>query len=63
MNNIQGESRIMDLIITLNIGLLYIDPNKIRGATAPESQDRLKRLLPDDSTGGLVVSKALIPQP
>ena len=34
-----------------------------RGATAPKSQDRLKRLLPDGSTGGLVVSKALIPQP
>ena len=29
------------------------------GATAPKSQDRLKRLLPDGSTGGLVVSKAL----
>ena len=26
---------------------------------ALKSQDRLKRLLPDDSTGGLVVSKAL----
>ena len=37
---------------------------KIRGATAPKSQDRLKRLLPDGSTGGgLVVSKALNPQP
>ena len=36
---------------------------KIRGATAPKSQDRLKRLLPEGSTGGLVVSKALIPQP
>ena len=35
---------------------------KIRGATAPKNQDRLKRLLPDGSTGGLVVSKALIPQ-
>ena len=35
----------------------------IRGATAPKSQDRLKRLLPDHSTGGLVVSKELIPQP
>ena len=34
-----------------------------RGATAPKSQDRPKRLLPDGSTGGLVVSKALIPQP
>ena len=32
---------------------------KIRGATAPESQDRLKRLLPYGSTGDLVVSKAL----
>ena len=36
---------------------------QIRGATAPKSQDRLKRLLPDGSTGDLVVSKALIPQP
>ena len=36
---------------------------KIRGTTAPKSQDRLKRLLPEDSTGGFVVSKALIPQP
>ena len=36
---------------------------KIRGTTAPKSQDRLKRLLPDGSTAGLVVSKALIPQP
>ena len=35
----------------------------IRGATAPKSQDRLNCLLPDDSTGDLVVSKALIPQP
>ena len=26
-------------------------------------QDRLKWLLPDGSTGGFVVSKALIPQP
>ena len=39
------------------------DYNKIRGATAPKSQDRLKQFLPDGSTGGLVVSKALIPQP
>ena len=30
-----------------------------RGTTAPKSQDRLKRLLTDDSTGGLVISKAL----
>ena len=37
--------------------------NLIRGATAPKSQDRLERFLPDGSTGGLVVSKALIPQP
>ena len=36
---------------------------RFRGATAPKSQDRLKWLLPDDSTGGLVVSKALILQP
>ena len=36
---------------------------QIRGATAPKSQDRLKWLLPDGSTGHLVVSKALIPQP
>ena len=36
---------------------------KVRGATAPKSQDRLKWLLPDGSTGDLVVSKALIPQP
>ena len=35
----------------------------IRGATAPKSQDRLKRLLPDGSIGGLVVCKVLIPQP
>ena len=34
-----------------------------RGATAPKSQSRLKRLWPDGSTWGLVVSKALIPQP
>ena len=31
-------------------------------ATNPKSQDRLKRLLPDGSAAGLVVSKALIPQ-
>ena len=31
---------------------------KIRGTTAPKSQDRLKRLLPDGSTG-VVVCKAL----
>ena len=37
--------------------------NLIRGATAPKSQDRLKWVLPDGSTGDLVVSKALIPQP
>ena len=30
----------------------------IRGATAPKIQERLKWLLPDGSTGGLVVSKA-----
>ena len=36
--------------------------NKIPGSTAPKSQDRLKRLLPVGRTGGLVVSKALIPQ-
>ena len=36
---------------------------KIRGTTAPKSQGRLKRLLPDGSTGSLVVSKAIIPQP
>ena len=30
---------------------------------SPEEPDRLKRLLPDDSTGDLVVSKVLIPQP
>ena len=35
----------------------------IRGATAPKSQDRLKWLLSDGSTGGLVISKRLIPQP
>ena len=35
----------------------------IRGSTAPKSQNRLKWLLPDGCTGGLVVSKALIPQP
>ena len=33
--------------------------NKIRGTTALKSQDRLKWLLPDGSTGGLVVSKVL----
>ena len=32
----------------------------IRGATAPKSQDRLKWLLPDRSTGDLVVSKAFL---
>ena len=31
---------------------------KICGATAPKSQDRLKWLLSDGSTGGLMVSKA-----
>ena len=31
----------------------------IRGTTALKSQDRLKQLLPDGSTGGLVVSKVL----
>ena len=31
----------------------------MRDATAPNGQDRLKRLLSDDSTGGLVVTKAL----
>ena len=35
----------------------------LRGATAPNNQDRLKWLLSDGSTGGLVVSKALVPQP
>ena len=35
---------------------------KIRGARSPKNQDRLKRLLPDGSTWGLVVSKALVPQ-
>ena len=29
------------------------------GATVPKSQDRLKLLLPDGSTGSLVVSKAV----
>ena len=33
--------------------------NQIRSVTATKSQDRLKRLLPDDSSWGLVVSKAL----
>ena len=33
------------------------------GATAPNSPDRLKWLLPDGSTGDLLVDKALIPQP
>ena len=32
---------------------------KIRGDTAPKKQDRLKRLLPDSSAGGLVANKAL----
>ena len=41
----------------------YLFSVKIRGATAPKSQDRLKWLLPDGSTWGFVVSKALIPQP
>ena len=31
----------------------------IRGATAPKSQDRLKWLLPDDSTGALWLAKRL----
>ena len=35
----------------------------IHGATAPKSQDRLKWLLSDGRTGGLVISKVLIPQP
>ena len=34
--------------------------SKIRGATAPKSQNQLEWLLPDGSTGGLVVSKVLI---
>ena len=34
----------------------------IRGATAPKSQERLKWLLTDGSTGGLVINKALNPQ-
>ena len=38
------------------------DDQPIRGVTAPESQDRLKWLLPDGNTGSLV-SKALILQP
>ena len=42
---------------------LVIAPLHFRGATAPKTQDRLKWLLPDGSTGDLVVSKALIPQP
>ena len=33
--------------------------NLVRGTAVPESQDRLKGLLPDGSTGGLVVWKAL----
>ena len=46
--------------ITRNETLTYIHGIFfIRGTTAPKSQDRLKRLLPDGSTGGLVVSKAL----
>ena len=36
-----------------------LESNQIRGATAPNNQDRLKRLLPDSSTGGIVVGKAL----
>ena len=32
---------------------------KIRGATTPKNKDRLKRLLPDDSTRNPVVRKAL----
>ena len=35
----------------------------IRCTTAPKSQDQMKWLLSDGSTGGLVISKALIPQP
>ena len=46
-----------------NVTQMMIVKIKIRGATAPKSQDRLKRLLPDGSRGGLLVSKALIPQP
>ena len=35
----------------------------MRGTIAPKSQDPLTWLLPDDSLGGLVLSKALIHQP
>ena len=45
------------------IRIISISMVKIHGATTPKSQDRLKWLLPDGSRGGLVVSKALIPQP
>ena len=41
---------------------IYQMIDKIRGATAPKSQDLQKRLLPDGSTCDLVVNKALIPQ-
>ena len=37
--------------------------NKHLCCYSSEEPNRLKWLLPDDSTGGLVVSKALIPQP
>ena len=47
----------------LNLNDTYKYNKYIRGATASKSQNRLKRLLPDGSTGALVVSKALIPQP
>ena len=41
--------------ITLCIQILKLN----RDATAPRSQDRLKHLLPNGCTGGLVVRKAL----
>ena len=40
-----------------------INIKKIRGATVPKSQGRLKWFLPHGSTGDLMVSKALTPQP
>ena len=47
---------------TLSLLMKHGSGLMICGATAPKSQDQLKQLLPDGSTGGLVVSKALIPQ-
>ena len=47
----------ISVIFKICCRLLQFD--KIRGTTAPKSQDRLKWLLPHGSTGARVVSKAL----